>query len=312
MFFADVRRVGYRRSVAQALPVSVMVLAAGHGTRLRPLTDELPKPLVPVGDRSVLAHVVARLRAAGVARLVINAHHHAEAVARAAEDLELDATVVREAELLGTAGGVRNAAGALGEGEALVHNGDTLVELDPAELVGVHRALEPLATLAVTRARLPAGAGTVGLDAAGDVVRLRGERFGDEARGAEFAGVQILSAEARALLPREGCLVGDVYLPALRRGGRLAGATVVDRFDDIGTPRAYLAANLRWLGGPASFVADDVRLGRAVRLAETVLGRGAVVEGAGVLERCVVWPEAHARAPLREAIVLTSGRVVEL
>src|SRR4249920_3166042 len=95
-----------------------MILAAGLGTRLRPLTDILPKPLVPVGDRPMLAHVVERVRAAGCGPIVVNAHHHADAVARACSDL--GATISREDEdLLGTAGGLARARALLGTGDVL-------------------------------------------------------------------------------------------------------------------------------------------------------------------------------------------------
>src|SRR6478672_7195775 len=100
------------------MSAAAMVLAAGLGTRLRPLTNELPKPLVPIGDRSMLAHVVDRLRAAGCSPVVVNAHHHADAVARACE--ALGAVVSREDEdLLGTAGGLARARALLGEGDVL-------------------------------------------------------------------------------------------------------------------------------------------------------------------------------------------------
>ena len=71
---------------------AAMVLCAGYGTRLRPLTDELPKPLVPVGDRSVLGHIASALKLAGFERLVVNAHHLPEVLRGALEGLPLVAT----------------------------------------------------------------------------------------------------------------------------------------------------------------------------------------------------------------------------
>src|SRR5262245_30322 len=97
---------------------SAMVLGAGLGTRLRPLSDELPKPLVPVGDRSVLGHAAERLATAGFTRLVVNAHAMHELVERACAELALPAHVVIERERpLGTAGGLHGAAEVLGEGD---------------------------------------------------------------------------------------------------------------------------------------------------------------------------------------------------
>src|SRR5580693_8036978 len=117
-----------------------MVLAAGLGTRLRPLTDQRAKPLVPVGDRAALAHVLDRLRAAGVPHAVVNAHHHADQVSAFVRGGSWDVRVSEERELLGTAGGVAHARALLGGGDLLLWNGDILAEVDLAALVGAHVA----------------------------------------------------------------------------------------------------------------------------------------------------------------------------
>ncbi len=277
-----------------------MVLCAGYGTRLRPLTDELPKPLVPIGDRSLLAHIAAGLRRAGVAKLIVNSHHLPEAIERAARDL--DATVIHEPEILGTAGGVANAAEHLGAGDALVINGDILAELDLADLWLRHQRDSPFATVAVA-ALGPAGSGTMGIGANGELVRLRGECFGEEQAGADFVGAQILSPGARERLPARGCLVADLYLPALRAGSAIAAASVARQWWDIGTPSAYLAANLAWLAdrGVSCWSAEGIDPG--VALDQTIVGAGASVAGGGALRRVVVWPGAAAHAPLEDAIV---------
>ena len=186
---------------------SAMILAAGLGTRLRPLTDVLPKPLVPVGDRPMLAHVIERVRAAGCAPIVVNAHHHADTVARACA--ELGATVSREDEdLLGTAGGLSRARPLLGGGDVLVHNGDVLANASLADLLEAHRTRGSAATLLVVPRA--AGEGNVGFDDRGSVVRLRKETFASsrslgESSGGEFTGIHVVSdahRAAQARLPR--------------------------------------------------------------------------------------------------------------
>jgi mannose-1-phosphate guanylyltransferase len=289
---------------------TAMILAAGFGTRLRPLTDELPKPLVPVGDRPMLAHVADRLLAGGVRRAVVNAHHLASAFTAAVlEALPIDVEVIREATILGTAGGVAHAASALGEGDVIAWNGDILAAVDVAALLAAHRAGGFVATLAV--APVAAGEGTVGLGRDGEVVRLRGRRFGEEVRAADFVGVQVLGAELRRALPAEGCLVGDVHLPALGRGARIGSFDVAGPFDDIGSIDAYLDANLAWVrrrGG--SWVAPGALVAPGVELVDCVVGAGARVGGSGRLERAVVWPGAVAAAPLADVVVTRTGRVV--
>ncbi|HEY4122497.1 MAG TPA: sugar phosphate nucleotidyltransferase [Byssovorax sp.] len=284
-----------------------MILAAGLGTRLRPLTDELPKPLVWLGDRPLVAHAASRLAAAGVAPLVVNTHHLAGAFA--AEVAALGLVAVHEPAILGTAGGVANARTALGDGEIVLWNGDLAADLDVEAMLAAHAASSALATLAV--APRAVGQGTVGLDARGAVVRLRGERFGDEVSGGDYLGAMVLGAELRAVLPSQGCLVGDALLPALRRGGLVRASAYTKPWHDVGTIGAYLAANLAWLAarGADSFVGPGARVAAGVEIARSIVGAGANVEGEGALERVIVWPGAHARAPLADAVV-TPARVV--
>src|SRR5258706_15827748 len=104
---------------------ATMILCAGLGSRLRPLSDWRAKPLVPVGDRPAVAHVLDRVRAAGAPRVVVNAHHRADDV-RAF--LPRDIALSHEADLLGTAGGVAHAASLLGDGDVVVWNGDILAD----------------------------------------------------------------------------------------------------------------------------------------------------------------------------------------
>src|ERR1700678_1831024 len=125
-----------------------MVLAAGLGTRLRPITYEIAKPMVPVLDRPVMAHIVDLLERHGAAQIVANLHHFPEPI----RDYFGERVVYRyEPELLGTAGGVRNCADLLGEGTFLVISGDALTDIDLGALIASHRERGSLATLAAKR-----------------------------------------------------------------------------------------------------------------------------------------------------------------
>lgn len=281
--------------------MNAMVLCAGLGTRLRPLTEWRAKPMVPVGDRPAVEHVFDRLGEFPVR--VVNVHHRPEDVDRWARDH--DVAVSREVDLLGTAGGVAHARSLLGEGDVLVWNGDILCELDAGALAEAHRASEAEATLAIVPR--PHGEGNVGLSADGLVVRLRKQSFGDEARGADFIGIHVIGAKLRAALPERGCLVGDVYIPALARGARIASFEPDAAFIDVGSIAEYVAANRAWLArrGLSSWAASTSVQNAAID--GSIIGEGARVDAPAL--RCIVWPGAHVRERIEDAIVTPYGVV---
>jgi mannose-1-phosphate guanylyltransferase len=125
-----------------------MVLAAGLGTRLRPITHEIAKPMVPVLDRPVMAHIVDLLERSGVEEIVANLHHFPDQIR---EYFGESVTYRYEEELLGTAGGVRNCADLLGDGTFLVISGDALTDIDLRALLAGHRERGAVATLAAKR-----------------------------------------------------------------------------------------------------------------------------------------------------------------
>jgi len=299
---------------------SALILAAGFGRRLRPLTLELPKPVVPVGDRPLLAHIAAACRAAGISTLVANAHHEHAKLSSAIKYLSLNIEVMVEGEIRGTAGGVAGARGRFEPGPVLVWNGDILTDAPVKALVA--RAGERDRQVLAVSPR-PLGAGTVGMDEEGNVVRLRGRVFGREAQSGDYVGVMALGPSVVASLPERGCLMADVALPHLAAGGRVETLPSLAPWSDLGDLGAYVAANFRWLdeklaaGEPrglglpgGSWLAPGVSPPSGIALERCLLGAGAVLGGVGTLAEVIVWPGAPVVAPLARAVVLSSGRVV--
>ena len=143
-----------------------MVLAAGLGTRLRPITYEIAKPMVPVLDRPVMAHIVDLLERSGVEEIVANLHHFPDPI----RDYFGERVAYRyEEQLLGTAGGVRNCADLLGDETFLVISGDALTDIDLRALVASHRERGAVATLAATRVADPREYGVVLHDGEGRI-----------------------------------------------------------------------------------------------------------------------------------------------
>jgi mannose-1-phosphate guanylyltransferase len=149
-----------------------MVMAAGLGTRLRPLTYDVPKPLVPVANRPVMEHILLLLRRHGFGPLIANLHWFPDPVRDRFGDgsgLGIDLTYSHEDELLGTAGGVRNVADFFGDEPFLVMAADALTDIDLAALRAAHEANEGIATLAVTQVSDVSEFGVVITDSAGRI-----------------------------------------------------------------------------------------------------------------------------------------------
>ena len=287
-----------------------MILGAGHGTRLAPLTDELPKPLVPIGDRPMLASVADRLVRAGFSSFALNVHHLSEEFSRINEYIQATVHLVHESPIRGTAGGIAGARGLLDEPPILVWNGDVLADPPIDALLAAAQSTG----LAFCVAPRKVSSGTVGLDATGAVVRLRGEVFGVEASGGDYIGVAAIGEGVLGVLPEKGCLIADVALPMLRSGARIATCATGQPWIDIGSIQSYHQANLSWLerhaGLEGSWVGPTANVGPGVSLSRSIVGTGAVVEGEGVIRRSVIWPGARARAPLEDVVVTSAGRVV--
>jgi mannose-1-phosphate guanylyltransferase len=282
-----------------------MLLCAGLGTRLRPLTESLPKPLVPVGDRPLLAHLARALLDAGFSRAVVNSHWKSEKILEYSISSPIALQVVHEPRIRGVAGGIAGAR-ALLEAPIVVWNGDVLLESPPPLAAMLERVrASGGACLAVAEA---AGAGTLGLGARGCVVRARGRSFGSEERGADYVGLAALGDRALRELPEQGCLIGDYLLPRLAVGEVIETQLIRGGWHDVGSASGYASANRAWLArhanaGAAGYVHPSARVAAGVELRQSVVGAGASVSGRGVVSGCIVWPGAVALAPLSDVAV---------
>jgi len=291
--------------------VAVMLLCAGYGTRLSPLTDECPKALVPVGDRPIIGHQLERLRAKlHQATIVANTHHFAEQISAFLDGYDPRVKVIIEPMLLGTAGGLRGALKHLGNGPILVANVDVISTINYLELL--HNTSELSLTLAI--APMPLGKGTVGVDAQGKVVRLRGETFGKEVAGGDYLGTFAIGPELARRVPERGCLVSDFFLPLLRFDVPIGSSAQRGAWVDIGTIASYASCNFDWLRrrGLDYWLEPGSTISDGIELRETIVGRGSRIEGRGLLERVILWPYTHVQAPLSNVIVTASGTVVPI
>ena len=210
-----------------------MILAAGMGTRLRPLTNHRPKALVEIGGRTLLEITLARLREFGICEVIINAHHCAEMIVdylKANRNFGMRIEISREEALLDTGGGLKKAAHFFLEDRAdepfLVHNVDVISSIDLRRMVEFHRERHALATLAVQERKSSRYllfddelqlCGRQARDEAAELVRpaLRVQRLG-------FCGVHVVSPRIFPLLSEEGVFaIVPAYLRLAGEGERI-------------------------------------------------------------------------------------------
>jgi mannose-1-phosphate guanylyltransferase len=291
------------------MTVAGMVLCAGLGTRLRPLTERCPKPAVPVCGVPLVRFTLGLLRGAGIRRAVVNVHHLPDAMEaearRAAAALGLELAVSREPVIAGTGGALREARPLLAGADAVVVvNGDVLFDVDLGSALAAHAASGALATMVLLA--MPAGAryAAVELDEGGRVRRIAG-RFGPGGVGLtpwHFPGVHVLSPELLARLPDAPFEVDvnrDVYPPLMARG-LVRGLVASGYWNDLGAPDRYLAANLDVAAGrvplgrfglpPPPRVAPGARVEPGAVVVDAVVGAGCRVPAGARVERAVLWP----------------------
>jgi MurNAc alpha-1-phosphate uridylyltransferase len=235
---------------AQWRPETGMVLAAGLGTRMRPLTDRIPKPLVRLKGRALIDHVLDRLAGAGITRAVVNVHHHAdelEAHLRLRKIPKIEISDERGV-LLDTGGGVVRALPKLGSGPFLIHNSDSVW------IEGVGSNLERLFAAWDSKSMdslmlLASGSTSLGYEGSGDFAmgtdgRLsrRGER---QMVPFVFTGVSIAHPRMFADAPEERFSLNKLWDEAIDKG-RLFGMRLEGLWMHVGTPEALTEAE-RWI-----------------------------------------------------------------
>jgi mannose-1-phosphate guanylyltransferase len=289
-----------------------MVLCAGLGTRLRPLTERVPKPAVPVCGVPLIRWNLALLRGAGVRRAVINTHHLPDAMATAARDaagaLGMELSVSHEPVIAGTGGALREARPLLGGADGIVVvNGDILFDVDLAAALEAHRASGALATMLL--APMPEGARYAAVETgAGGAVRRIAGRFGPGGEGLSpwhFTGVHVLSPRLLDLVPAEPFELDvnrHVY-PALMERGLVRGHLAEGYWNDLGTPARYLDASRDVLAGRvplARFAGADPFAELDARAPGVRVHRSAVVAPDATLDApCAIGPGARVEAGAR-------------
>jgi NDP-sugar pyrophosphorylase family protein len=243
-----------------------MILAAGLGTRLMPLTEHCPKPLLPMLLSPMLDHILRQLKQCQINEVVVNLHHHAEQLRDWLGDGSqwgLQIHVSHEVDILGSAGGLKRAETWLRDEPFLVVNADVLADIDLPALWRWHCEREAMVTLVLRSDPLARQYGAVLVDADDRIHQIAGRPPASalvENEETMFAGVQVVSPQVLERIEPEQFLstTGDIYPALIAAGERVLGYRHTGYWVDVGLPERYLHAHWDLIDGV---------LGRAWRMA---------------------------------------------
>ncbi|MGH2710377.1 MAG: sugar phosphate nucleotidyltransferase [Actinomycetota bacterium] len=280
--------------------MKAVVLVGGEGTRMRPLTETIPKPLLPFMNRPFLAHVLDHLARHGVDEVVCSSPYLESVFHEFLEsrrDLAPRVRWVTEEKPLGTAGAIAGARELLDD-TFFALNGDVLTDLDLGALASLHRERGAVATIALTRVEDSRPFGLVETDDDGRVLAFR-EKPEELVPGTINAGTYVLEPSVLDRIPA-GEMVSierETYPGLISEGAPVFGYTASGYWRDLGTPQAYLAAHLdalngliegyRDLSGPLIAARAAINPGATVATG-VVIGMGAEVASGAVLDRSVL------------------------
>lgn len=305
------------------MKLRAVVLAAGFGMRLRPLTETRPKPLLPVLGRSILERTLDALAEVGCEATAINLHHAGEAIPPVIGMTHGDMAIhySPEEEILGTLGALAQLRSFLKPADLiLLLNGDSLCRWPLASLLKTHRKRSALVSLLLaSKPEVRDFGGGVTVDKKGRILSFSSADDSSGNRRAVFAGAHVLDPRLLERVPEaKSDSVRDLYEPMLKEGKDLWTFTTRRSWHDLGTPGRYLDALLDWGRGRGpgrlwrkNWLGDGVRVGPSVKLQKVVLEKQAAVGRGSRLREVAVLPGARVgpRCEL-ERVVVGPGAVI--
>ena len=295
--------------------MKAVVMAGGEGTRLRPMTASMPKPLLPIVNKPIMEHVLRLLKRHGITETVVTVQFLASLVRNYfgdGEDLGMVLHYATEDTPLGTAGSVKNAEGLLNDGTFLVISGDALTDFDLTDLVKFHHDKGALVTVCLTRVPDPLDFGITIVDDDGKVQRfLEKPTWGQVFSDTVNTGIYVMEPEVFEHVAAGESVdwSGDVFPRLLELGLPIYGYIAEGYWEDVGTHESYFRAQADVLSGKVEVDLDAFEVSPGVWVAE-----GADVHPEALLRGPLFigdYAKVEAGAELREFCVLGSNVVVK-
>jgi mannose-1-phosphate guanylyltransferase len=300
--------------------MKAMLLAAGLGTRLRPLTYELPKPMVPILGRPVMEHIMRLLARHGFDDVVANLHYFPDLIRDTFGDGSrqgIKLVYSYEEELLGTAGGVRNVRDHFGGETFLVISGDALTDIDLTAFYNAHKEKGATATLALKRVDDPSQLGVVIIDDDGRIQGFQEKPApGEELSNLGSCGIYMFEPEIFDYFPEKKFVdwAQDVFPVLLDQGVGFCGHEIAEYWNDVGSFEEYRQGNFDALEGRVQvempeggdnlpddadvegpvFIGEGCTIASGVRLTgPVVIGERSTIGENSALRDTIVWPRTE-------------------
>ncbi|MEU4299584.1 mannose-1-phosphate guanyltransferase [Kitasatospora aureofaciens] len=295
--------------------MKAVVMAGGEGTRLRPMTSSMPKPLLPVANMPIMEHVLRLLKRHGLSDTVVTVQFLASLVKNYfgdGEELGMHLTYAHEETPLGTAGSVKNAEDALKDDSFLVISGDALTDFDLTKLIDYHRSKNALVTVCLTRVPNPLEFGITITDEEGRVERfLEKPTWGQVFSDTVNTGIYVMEPEVFDYVAAGESVdwSSDVFPQLLKEGKRVYGYVAEGYWEDVGTHESYGKAQADVLEGKVDVELEGFEISPGVWVAE-----GAEVDPEAVLRGPLYigdYAKVEAGVEIREHTVLGSNVVVK-
>ena len=225
--------------------MKAIILAAGLGSRLKPLTDASPKPLLPVGGRPLIYYNLALLKKYGITDILVNVHHHAKKIMNElgnGSTIGMNISYSEEPHILGTGGGIKKAEAFLDGSAFLVINGDILVDIDIDKLVAFHQKKKGMATLVLRDDPNAIECGDIEVDANDQIRNIlrKASPTHLQTQKRMFTGIHIIEPKGLDYIPPEQFYsIIDAYVEMLHKGEKLFGYLMDGYWNDIGVPKRY-------------------------------------------------------------------------
>jgi len=320
---------GYKVKGISHHPIRAMVMAAGAGTRLRPLTHQVPKPMVPIADRPVLEYTLLNLKRHGITEIILNLHAYPEQIQSYFGDgsrLGLRLSYSHEPELLGTAGGVKKVETFLNQGTFLVMSGDGLTDINLTELIAFHKKRRSIATMAVAAVDTRFDYGVTLKKSTGRITRfVEKPTWGDIFSNEVNSGVYVFEPKLFSFIPKNKVydFGKQVWPTLLKRAQPIFAWKTSAYWCDVGNLNEYRHAEQDFLEkklyfrplltehkpgiwAPKTMSLEGIQLRAPCLIGEgctiapgvmvgpgTVIGKRVTIEAGSVLEQSAIWDNVY-------------------